>query len=90
MQLVWKPMVLEDRERIFDWLSAQNVQAAIALDDEFDIFAERVCIDPLIYRESRVAGLREAVIWPNYIMIYQIRGVELHIVRIIHHVQRWP
>ena len=90
MQLVWKPMALEDRERIFDWLSAQNVQAAIALDDEFDLFSERVCIDPLIYRESRVAGLREAVIWPNYIMIYQIQGVELHIVRIIHHAQRWP
>lgn len=90
MQLVWKPMALEDRERIFDWLSAQNVQAAIALDDEFDLFSERVCIDPLIYRESRVAGLREAVIRPHYIMIYQIRGVELHIVRIIHTAQRWP
>jgi len=90
MQLVWKPMALEDRERIFDWLSAQNVQAAIALDDEFDLFSERVCVDPLIYRESRVAGLREAVIRPNYIMIYQIRGVELHIVRIIHTAQRWP
>ncbi len=90
MQLVWKPMALEDRERIFDWLSAQNVQAAIALDDEFDLFSERVCIDPLIYRESRVAGLREAVIRPNYIMIYQIRDVELHIVRIIHTAQRWP
>ncbi len=90
MQLVWKPMALEDRERIFDWLSAQNVQAAIALDDEFDLFSERVCIDPLIYRESRVAGLREAVIRPNYIMIYQIRDVELHIVRIIHTAQHWP
>ncbi|MES4615011.1 MAG: type II toxin-antitoxin system RelE/ParE family toxin [Ewingella sp.] len=90
MQLVWKPMALEDRERIFDWLSAQNVQAAIALDDEFDLFSERVCIDPLIYRECRVAGLREAVIRPNYIMIYQIRDVELHIVRIIHTAQRWP
>ncbi|QMV49974.1 type II toxin-antitoxin system mRNA interferase toxin, RelE/StbE family [Ewingella americana] len=66
------------------------MQAAIALDDEFDLFAERVCIDRLIYRESRVAGLREAVIRPNYIMIYQIRDVELHIVRIIHHAQRWP
>ncbi|MGP9436195.1 type II toxin-antitoxin system RelE/ParE family toxin [Ewingella sp. AOP8-B2-18] len=66
------------------------MQAAIALDDEFDLFSERVCIDPLIYRESRVAGLREAVIRPNYIMIYQIRDVELHIVRIIHTAQRWP
>jgi addiction module RelE/StbE family toxin len=83
-------MALEDREDIFDWLSAQNVQAAIELDNEFDIFAERVCIDPLIYRESRVTGLREAVIRPNYIMIYQILGVELQIVRILHTARHWP
>lgn len=90
MQLVWKPMAVEDREHIFDWLSAQNVQAGIELDDEFDLFAERVCIDPLMYRESRVTYLRETVIRPNYIMTYQIQGVELHIVRILHTVRHWP
>lgn len=90
MQLVWKPMAMEDREHIFVWLSAQNAQAAIELDDEFDLFAERVCADPLIYRAGRIVGLREAVVRPNYIMIYKIEGSELHIVRLLHSAQHWP
>jgi len=29
MQLVWKPMALEDRERIFDWLLSKKVHMSM-------------------------------------------------------------
>jgi plasmid stabilization system protein ParE len=35
MRLEWKPMALMDRENIMDYISQDNPQAAIALDDEF-------------------------------------------------------
>ncbi|HAK1939286.1 TPA: type II toxin-antitoxin system RelE/ParE family toxin, partial [Salmonella enterica] len=46
MRLEWKPMALTDRENIMDYISQDNPQAAIDLDDEFETAAERACGNP--------------------------------------------
>uniref|UniRef100_UPI003B6705F9 type II toxin-antitoxin system RelE/ParE family toxin n=1 Tax=Yersinia frederiksenii TaxID=29484 RepID=UPI003B6705F9 len=73
-----------------DYISRDNPQAAIALDDEFETAAERACIRPEMYKAGRVKGTREVVVRPHYILIYRIEGDILAVMRILHAAQQWP
>ncbi|MDV3455407.1 type II toxin-antitoxin system RelE/ParE family toxin [Sphingomonas sp. HF-S4] len=44
---------------------------------------------PHAYRPGRVAGTREAVVHPNYILIYRVSEI-IEIVAVIHARQRYP
>lgn len=90
MRLEWKPMALSDREIIMDYISLDNPQAAIALDDEFEAAAERACNSPEQYKSGRVKGTREVVVRPHYILIYRIEGDVLEVIRILHAARQWP
>lgn len=90
MLLEWKPMALMDRENIMDYISQDNPQAAIALDDEFEMAAKRVCDSPDRYRPGRVKGTREIVVRPHYILIYQTEKDVLMVLRILHVARQWP
>ena len=56
MRLEWKPMALTDRENIMGYISQNNPQAAIDLDDEFETAAERACSNPDMYKPGRIKG----------------------------------
>ena len=45
---------------------------------------------PHLYRPGRVPGTREAVVHPNYVMVYRIEGETITILRVLHAAQRWP
>lgn len=43
-----------------------------------------------MYRPGREPGTREAVVHPNYIMIYRVTTEAVEIVNILHARQRYP
>ena len=43
-----------------------------------------------MYRASRVPGTREAVVHPNYILIYRVVSDAVEIVNVIHSRQQYP
>lgn len=45
---------------------------------------------PMIGRTGRVAGTRELVAHPNYILIYYVVGELIRIFRILHAARQWP
>lgn len=90
--LEWRPMALEDRDFIMDYIAQDNPTAAITLDDEFEAKAEQARQHPTLFKVGRVKGTREIVVRPNYIMIYRIdqdRDV-VSILRVLHAAQLWP
>ncbi|KMJ45113.1 translation repressor RelE [Xenorhabdus khoisanae] len=89
MRLEWKPMALTDRENIMDYISRDNPEAAIALDDEFEA-AERACTQPEMYKPGRLKGTREVVVRPHHILIYRIERDVLTVLRVLHAAQQWP
>jgi toxin ParE1/3/4 len=92
MRLVWRPMAISDREAIMDYIAADNPQAAIELDDQFEIKAEQARQRPTLYKPGRIKGTREIVVRPNYVMVYAIAEDvhELAILRVLHAMQQWP
>ncbi|EBQ8602458.1 type II toxin-antitoxin system RelE/ParE family toxin [Salmonella enterica] len=90
MRLEWKRMALMDRENIMDYISQDNPQAAIDLDDEFETAAERARGNPDMYKPGRVKDTREIVVRPHYILVYQTEESVLTVLRILHAAQQWP
>lgn len=90
MRLEWKPMALTDRENIMDYISQDNPQAAIDLDDEFEKAAERACGNPDMYKAGRIKGTREVVVRPHYILVYQTEESVLTVLRVLHAARQWP
>jgi toxin ParE1/3/4 len=90
VKLVWHPLAMADRECIMDFIAHDKPLAALALDENFEIHGDRIEANPHLYRPGRVAGTREVVVLPNYIMVYRIENETITILRVLHAAQRWP
>lgn len=92
MRLVWRPMAMADRDRIFDYIAKDNPAAALALDEAFEAQADNAAGIPKLYKPGRVPGTREIVVRPNYILIYQVNEESgtLCVLRVLHAAQQWP
>ncbi len=64
--------------------------AALALDESFETHANRIEANPYLYRTGRVADTREAVVHPNYVIVYRIKNETITILRVLHAAQCWP
>lgn len=73
-----------------DYISRNNPRAAIALDDEFESVAAEACTHPAMHKIGRIAGTREAVVRPSYILLYRFDDEKLEVLRVINTAQKWP
>lgn len=90
MKLEWKPLAIEDRERIMDYIAEDNPVAALTLDEEFEEKANGLLRNPRLYKPGRLKGTREIVVRPSYLMIYAIDGETISILRVKNTAQQWP
>ena len=89
MKLYWTLEAIADRDAIFDYIEVDNPAAALALDELFSEKAERLTDHPKLGRPGRVDGTRELVVHENYILIYDIAGDLVRILRVLHAARRW-
>ncbi len=90
LTLVWRASALADLETVISYISERNVEAAERLLDSIDSCAERLSEHPFMYRAGRVPGMREALVHPNYILVYRITTEAVEIVNLVHARQRYP
>lgn len=90
MKLKWTPEAIADRESIYDYIEADNPAAALALDELFSEKAERLTDHPKIGRLGRMQNTRELVAHENYVLIYDIVGDTVRILRALHAAKQWP
>ena len=90
MELRWTPEAIADRESIYEHVEADNPAAALALDELFAACAARLIDHPGLGRTGRVQGTRELVAHRNYILIYDLAGEMVRLLRVLHAARRWP
>ncbi len=90
MKLTWRPEALEDYEAIIGYIAERNVLAAERIGNAIIACAERISALPLAYRPGRIPGTREAVVHPNYILVYRVEDDAVEIVNVVHARQRYP
>lgn len=90
MQLFWTPEAIQDRDGIYDYIEADNQAAALALDELFSEKASRLVDHPGLGRPGRVAETRELVAHRNYILVYDVVGDLVRVLRVLHAARQWP
>jgi addiction module RelE/StbE family toxin len=90
MELFWTPEAVQDRDKIYDYIEADNPAAALALDTLFSEIASRLVDHPGLGRSGRVAGTRELVAQRNYILVYDLTVDLVRVLRILHAARQWP
>jgi len=90
VKLEWTRAARVDRLDIYGHIEADNPRAAATLDRRLQDVAGRLTSFPHLGRPGRVQGTREAVAHPNYVMVYELEGDVVRILRVLHVARRWP
>ena len=90
MKLFWTREAIQDRENIYDYIEGDNPAAALAMDDVFSSSASRLTEHPEMGRIGRVANTRELIAHQNYILVYDVTGDQVRVLRVLHAARKWP
>lgn len=90
MKLVWTRPAHTDRKEIREYIAQNAPAAALALDDLLATKAARLIEYPDLGRPGRVDGTRELVAHRNYIMVYDVAGDLVRMLRVLHVARQWP
>jgi toxin ParE1/3/4 len=90
MNMVWLPAARRDLATIIGYIAERDVDAAQRLKSLIAECAERLAEHPFMYRSGRVPGTREAVVHPNYILIYHVAAEAIEIISLVHARQEYP
>jgi len=64
--------------------------AALELDELFAHKASYLLDHPRLGRSGRMPGTRELVVHRSYILIYELAGQQVRILRVLHGARQWP
>lgn len=86
----WSEEATTDLVEIIDYIEQHNALAAQSLHAAIVQSAENLPLMPYLFRPGRVAGTREIVVHPNYIVVYLVGSDMINILRILHSRQQYP
>jgi plasmid stabilization system protein ParE len=86
----WTEQATLDLAEIVDYIDERNPVAAQALKNDIFAIAERHCGRPFLYRPGRVAGTREAVVRPTYLIVHQVGAEFVDLLRVLHTAREYP
>ena len=86
----WADEATTDLVEILDFIEQRNASAAQNIHAVILQSAENLPLMPYLFRPGRVAGTREHVVHPNYIVVYQVGADVIDILRILHSRQQYP
>ena len=90
LRLVWRPKARRDLLDIAAFIRQRNPVAAQRLAALILDAAERLPEHPYVHRPGRVPGTREAVVHPNYILIYRVLADTVEVITVLHARQKYP
>ncbi len=90
MRLAWTGPALQDRAAIYDYIETDSPRAAVELDLIFARAAERLLSFPHMGCPGRVAGTREWVAHPHYVMVYEIAAHAVTVIAVLHTSRQYP
>lgn len=86
----WNKEARLDLVNIVDYVAQYNQIAANKLHDTLSQAAERLASMPYAFRPGRVAGTREYVVLPNYILVYRVGEAVIDILGVLHSRKEYP
>ena len=87
--LRWLASANADLKLIIDYISDDNPDAADLLLQDIEMRVIQLLEQPRSGRVGRVAGTRELVVKPNYIVVYAESPDVVEILRVLHAARLW-
>ena len=90
LPVLWHAETRQTFPHILEYIAERNPAAATALYDDIERAISQLPHAPFVYRLGRIAGTRELVIHPNYIVVYCVGAAAIEIVAVLHSRQQYP
>jgi addiction module RelE/StbE family toxin len=90
LTLLWSAQALDQLDFLADYIGEHNEVAADNLIERVEVCAERLTQFPYLHRPGRVPGTREAVITPNYVLVYRVTADTVEVLNVLHTRQQYP
>jgi toxin ParE1/3/4 len=90
MRLAWGAKARRDAETIVRFIAARDPAAAERIDRLIHSAVGLIVTHPKMYRPGRLPDTREAVIHPNYVIVYQVAKDSVVILAVLHARQNYP
>lgn len=86
----WSAQALDELDGIVRYIAQFNPLAAEALHGRIESVVLPFAEHSYLYRPGRVAGTRELVAHPNYIMVYRVLADQVEITGVLHSHSEYP
>lgn len=90
LPVVWSEEAFGDLDAIADYISRDNPHAADRITERIFEAAAGLGAHPNLYRSGRVAGTREMIVLPNYVLVYRVLHDAIRILAVVHASRRYP
>jgi toxin ParE1/3/4 len=90
LPIVWRAKARQDLAAIVRYIAKDNPAAARQMKARLDAAVLPLAEHPYLFRPGRVAGTRELVAHPNYIVIYRVGESAVEIIAVVHARQAYP
>ena len=92
MRVLWTPEAEQDRDDIWDHISADNPSAAARMDLLFSEAAARLVEFPMLGHPGKILGTRELIPHASYRLLYEIAIEEntVWVLALVHTARQWP
>lgn len=90
MRVVWTPEAQQDRAIVWDYIAADNPQAAARLDALFSDAAARLADHPKLGRAGAIPGTHELIPHESYRLVYEIKRETVWVLALVHTGRQWP
>ena len=90
MNVRWTPQADQDRADIWDFIAADNPEAAGRMDKLFSEAAASLAEFANRGRRASVAGTRELIPHERYRLVYEIYDDTVWVLAVVHTARQWP
>lgn len=90
-RLEWSRLGLHELWESFEYIAAENLQAAMVIRERIEDTADLIAVQPLIGKPGQKPGTREyAIPGIPYTLVYRLSGSVIKISRVLHQRRRYP
>lgn len=90
MNVIWTPTARQNRADIYDYIAADNPNAAARMDALFAEASGCLAAYPKFGKTGEIPGTRELLPHESYRLVYEIDGDTVWVLALVHTSRQWP
>lgn len=90
LSVVWRAHAQSNLTEVIRYIAERNPAAARRMKALIEQSILPAAEHPYLFRPGRLAGTREVVAHPNYVVVYRVTKMHIEVVNVLHTRQQYP